>query len=90
VDEEIALTQTALASQFAEAGVLVQPGRIDPGFSSAPTKDELNSLMRLTETERAPNLAEAIAITNERLPADSQLPMPKRAPKAESPPTQSR
>jgi hypothetical protein len=90
VDDEIALTQTALASQFAEAGVLVQLGRIDPGFSSAPTKDELNSLMRLTETERDPNLAEAIAITNQRLPADSQLPMPKRAPKAESPPPQSR
>lgn len=90
VDEEIALTQTALASQLTEAGVLVQLGHIDPGFTPAPTKDELNSLMRITETERDPNLAEAIAITNGRLPPDSQLPMPERAPKTESPPPQSR
>jgi hypothetical protein len=85
VDEEITLAQTALASQLTEAGVLVQLGRIDPGFTSAPTKDELNSLMRITETERNPNLAEAIAITNGRLPPDSQLPMPERTPKTESP-----
>src|ERR1039458_10656966 len=70
VDEEIALTQTALASQLTEAGVLVQLGRIDPGFTPAPTKDELNSLMRITETERDRNLAEAIAITNGRVPPD--------------------
>jgi hypothetical protein len=81
VDEEIALTQTALVSQLTEAGVMVQLGRIDSGFSSAPTKDELNSLMRLSETERDPDLADAIAITNRRLPADSQLPIPERAPK---------
>jgi len=85
VDEELALAQTALASQLTEAGVLVQLSRIDPGFIPALTKDELNSLMRITETERNPNLAEAIAITNGRLPPDSQLPMPERAPKTESP-----
>jgi hypothetical protein len=89
VAEEIALTQTALASQLTDAGVLVQLGRIDSGFSSAPTKDELSSLMRISETERDPSLADAIAITNGRLPADSQLPIP-RALKAEPPPPQSR
>lgn len=90
VAEEIALTQTALASQLTDAGVLVQLGRIDSGFSSAPTKDELSSLMRISETERDPSLADAIAITNGRLPADSQLPIPERALKAEPPPPQSR
>jgi hypothetical protein len=90
VAEEIALTQTALANELTDAGVLVQLGRIDAGFSSAPTKDELSSLMRISETERDPNLADAIAITNGRLPADSQLPLPERARKAEPPPAQSR
>jgi hypothetical protein len=90
VDDEIALTQTALASQLTEAGVLVQLGRIDPGFTPAPSKDELNSLMRITETEHDPNLAEAIAITNGRLPPDSQLSIPGRASTSEPPPPPSR
>jgi hypothetical protein len=34
--------------------------------------------MHVTDTERDPNLAEAIAITNSRLPPNAQLPMPKR------------
>jgi hypothetical protein len=76
VDEEIALTQAALASHFTRAAVLVQLGGVDPGFSSGPTKDELNSIMHVTDTERDPKLAEAIAITNGRLPSASQLPIP--------------
>ena len=86
VDEEIALTQTALASHFTQAAVLVQLGRVDPGFSSGPTKDELNSLMHATDAERDPDLAEAIAITNGRLPTDSKLPIPQRVSRPGSPP----
>jgi hypothetical protein len=87
VNEEIALTLAALASHFSQAAVLVQLGGIDPGFSSGPTKGELNSLMHVTETERDPNLAQAIAITNSHLPADSQLPIPQRLSQPSSAPT---
>jgi hypothetical protein len=76
VEEEIALTQAALASHFTQAAVLIQLGRVDPGFSSGPTKDELNSIMHVTDTERDPHLAEAIAITDGRLPSGSQLAIP--------------
>jgi hypothetical protein len=78
VEDEIALTQAALVSHFSEAAVLVQLGGFDPGFSGGPTKDELNSIMHVTDTERDPNLAEAIAVTNGRLPSASQLPIPRR------------
>ena len=87
VDEEIALTQPTLASNFTEAAVLVELGGIDPGFSSGLTKDELNSLRRVTAAERHPNLAEPSAITNARLPADSQLPNPQRASNSGAPPS---
>src|ERR1035441_10131374 len=51
VDEEIALTQTALASQLTEAGVLVQLGRIDDQHKLA-IGDRLS--FRIVEDEEDP------------------------------------
>jgi hypothetical protein len=78
IEEEINLTQKLIDLHFTQAAALVQLGSTDPGFTPALKKEELNALMRIAETEADPDLAAAIAITNGRLPADSQLPIPQR------------
>jgi hypothetical protein len=76
VVDEINLTKVAMTKHFTQAATLVQLGLVDPGFTPAPTPEELNASMRISETEKNPDLAAAIAITNSRLPDDSKLPIP--------------
>jgi hypothetical protein len=86
VDTEIALTDQVLVRQFASAGALVELNSADPGFAPALTKSELNHIMHVLDTEEDPRLARAIAATNQRLPADAQLPIPQAASGASVPP----
>jgi hypothetical protein len=76
VASEIELTKAVMTKHFTQAATLVQLGLADPGFTPAPTPEELNASMHISETEKNPDLAAAIAITNGRLPDDSQLPIP--------------
>jgi hypothetical protein len=65
-----------MTKHFRQVATLVQLGLADPGFTPPPTPEELNASMRISETEKNPDLAAAIAITNGRLPDDSKLPIP--------------
>jgi hypothetical protein len=85
VAAEIELTNTALARVFTQSSALVQLGMVDPGFTPAPSPHEINALMRVSETEENPALAAAIATTNSRLPAASQLPIPSSPPPPKQP-----
>jgi len=85
VVEEIALTKQVLATHFASAGALVELNYADPGFTPALTKPELNHIMHVLDTEEDPRLARAIGITNRRLPADAQLPIPQMTPEPAAP-----
>ena len=76
VAAEIDIAKAALAVHFAQAGTLVQLSSTDPGFEPHLQRDDLTRMMRLSETEDDPRLAAAIALTNSRLPANSQLPIP--------------
>jgi hypothetical protein len=76
VTEEIALTKQVLVQHFASAASLVQLNGVDPAFTPALTKEELNRIMHVLDTEDDPRLVRAIMATNERLPADAQLPVP--------------
>lgn len=76
LEEEISYTKEVLAQNFTHAAALVQLGYTDTGFKGL-SKDELNGMMRITETEADPSLAKAIAATNSRLPPDAQLPVPQ-------------
>jgi hypothetical protein len=80
IGEEIAQTKDVLVRSFASAGALVELNRADPGFAPALTKAELNHVMHVLDTEEDPRLAQAIAVTNQRLPADAQLPIPQATP----------
>jgi hypothetical protein len=78
VADEIAYTRAALVRHFAMAAALVRLNAVYPDFEPRLTREDLNAAMRLDETERNPALAAAIALTNRRLPADAQLPVPGR------------
>jgi hypothetical protein len=80
VANEIELTHIALARVFTQSAALVQLSLADPGFVPVLTPGELNTLMRVSEPEHDPRLADAIALTNSRLPEDSKLPIPQSAP----------
>jgi hypothetical protein len=82
--EEMAYTKNVLVQHFAAAAVLVQLNRVDSSFTPALTKDELNEIMHVSDAERDPDLAAAIAITNSRLPADAQIPASQPVRKPES------
>lgn len=76
IAHEIELTRAALAAHFTQAAALVQLSAADPGFTPQLDREELNRIMRVSEAERDPRLAVAIALTNSRLPAESRLPIP--------------
>ena len=80
ISAEIDITRAALTEHFTQASALVQLSDADPGFTPHLDRDELNRLMRVTEAERDPRFAAAIALTNSRLPAHSQLPIPATRP----------
>jgi hypothetical protein len=86
VAAEIALTDEVLVKNFAAAGALVELNHADSGFTPALTKPELNHMMHVLDTEEDPRLARAIAITNQRLPADAHLPIPPMTPQPSAPP----
>jgi hypothetical protein len=83
LSEEMSYTKNVLVQHFAAAAALVQLNRADPSFKPGLTKDELNEIMHVTDPEQDPKLAAAIAITNSRLPADAQIPIPQAASKSE-------
>lgn len=85
ISEELAQTKEVLVESFASAGALVELNHADPGFAPALTKPELNHAMHVLDTEEDPKLARAIAATNQRLPADAQLPIPQVAPEPPAP-----
>jgi hypothetical protein len=78
---EIELTKAAMTRHFTQGATLVQLGLADHGFTPAPTPQELNDSMRISDTENNPDLAAAIAITNSRLPDNSKLPVPTPQPR---------
>ena len=73
-----------MVPHFAAAAALVQLNGVDPSFTPALTKDELNEIMHASAAEHDPKLAAAIAITNRRLPADAQISVSQPIPKPES------
>jgi hypothetical protein len=81
VAEEIGFTLEALVRQINVAAEIVRITGLERDFGPALTPEELNKLLRNVEAERDPDLAAAIAITNSRLPADAQIPLPQRAAK---------
>lgn len=85
--EEMTYTENVLMQHFAAAAALVQLNHADRSFTPALTKDELNEIMHVSDTEQDPKLAAAIAITNRRLPADAQIPAsePIRKPESSAP-----
>jgi hypothetical protein len=82
--EEMTYTKNVLVQHFAAAAALVQLNHADSSFTPALTKDELNEIMHVSDTEEDPKLAAAIALTNRRLPADAQIPVAQPGPKPES------
>ncbi len=76
IAQEIDLTNSVLLATFTQAAALVQLSGADPGFTPTVGRDDLNSAMHATEIENDPTFAAAIAATNQRLPADAQLPIP--------------
>lgn len=78
--QELSYTNDVLVQHFSAAAALVQLNRADSSFTPALTRDELNSIMHVSDAERDPRLVAAIAITNSRLPKDSQIPLPSPTP----------
>jgi hypothetical protein len=77
IAEELDYTRDALVQHYTQAAALVQLGYTDPGFRPSLTKEELNSMMRVSEIEHDPTLAAAIAQTNSRLPPDDRIAVPQ-------------
>lgn len=73
---EVDLTDSALEDAFNLGRWLAALSGFDPSFTPAVTQSDLDNLSRLTESEKDPHLAAAIAITNARLPEDERLPIP--------------
>jgi len=80
VAEEIAYCEEVLVRQYSTFAEIVRITFIEPDFGPGLTPEELNKQMRSGDAERNPDLAAAIAITNSRLPADAQFPIPKHQP----------
>jgi hypothetical protein len=85
VAEEMTYTKSVLVQHFAAAAALVQLNRADRSFTPALSKDELNTIMHVSDAEQDPKLAAAIAITNSRLPPDAQIQIAQPGAKPESP-----
>jgi hypothetical protein len=77
VADEIAYCEEALVRQYSTFAEIVRITAVEPDFGPGLTAEEINKQLRSVEAERNPDLAAAIAITNSRLPADRQLPIPK-------------
>lgn len=77
VADEIAYCEEALVRQYSTFAEIVRITILEPDFGPGLTSEELNKQLRSIEAERNPELAAAITITNSRLPADAQLPIPK-------------
>jgi hypothetical protein len=81
VAEEIAYAEEALVRQYSTFAEIVRITLEEPDFGPGMASEEINKQLRSVETERNPDLAAAIAITNSRLPPDRQLPVPRPPPK---------
>jgi hypothetical protein len=77
VADEIAYCQETLVRQYSTYAEIVRITNLEPDFGPGLDPEENNKQLRSIEAERNPDLAAAIAITNLRLPADRQLPIPK-------------
>jgi hypothetical protein len=75
VTTEIELTRNVLVKHFTQGAALVQLSRTDSGFTPTLDREDLNKMMRISESEGNPALAAAIALTNARLPARDQIPV---------------
>ena len=80
IAEELDYTRAALVQLYTQAAALVQLVTAESDFGPGLTKEELNSDMRVTEMEQDPRLADAIARTNSRLPANDRIPIPQSTP----------
>jgi hypothetical protein len=81
VAEEINYAQEALVRQYSTFAEIVRIALQEPDFGPGMAGEEINKQLRSVESERNPDLATAIAITNSRLPTDRQLPIPRPLPK---------
>jgi hypothetical protein len=81
VAEEIAYCEEALVRQYSTFAEIVRITSMEPDFGPGLTPAEINKQLRSIEAERNPDLAAAIAITNSRMPADVQLPIPMPGPR---------
>jgi hypothetical protein len=77
VAEEIAYCEETLVRQYSTYAEIVRITITEQDFGPRLDPAEINKQLRSIETERNPDLAAAIAITNSRLPADAQLPIPQ-------------
>jgi len=78
VAKEIEFCHAVLTQHYVEGAALVQLSRTDPTFVPALSPNDLNSLMHVASEENDPALASAIALTNNRLPPSSRLPIPEQ------------
>ncbi len=77
VSEEIGYAEEVLVRQVTTAAEMVRITLEEPDFGPGLTSAELKKQLRTAEMEGNPDLAAAVAITNTRLPAGAQLPIPK-------------
>ena len=73
---EIGYAEEVLVRQISTAAEMVRITVEEPDFGPGLTPAELKKQLRTTEMEGSPALAAAVAITNSRLPANAQLPIP--------------
>ena len=76
VTEAIGYAEEVLIRQVTTAAEMVRITSEEPDFGPGLTAAELTKQLRTTEMEGNPALAAAVAITNSRLPARAQLPIP--------------
>jgi hypothetical protein len=76
VADEIVYCEETLVRQYSTYAEIVRITNLEPDFGPGLAPEEIDKQLRSIEDERNPGLAAAIAITNSRLPADVQLPIP--------------